>query len=72
MRVLEPLNLVVLEDDVQHEVLCDWSLMYIYTYVDALVANATKDPSQRIVITGMGAATCFGNDIDAFYNRQAA
>ena len=34
------------------------------------MAHATKDPSQRIVITGMGAATCFGNDIEAFYNRQ--
>lgn len=30
---------------------------------------AARDPSQRIVITGMGAVSCFGNDVDAYYNK---
>ncbi len=30
---------------------------------------ATRDPTQRIVITGMGVASCFGNDVDTFYDR---
>ena len=37
-----------------------------------VVVQATKDPSQRIVITGMGGVTCFGNDVDTFYDRHAA
>lgn len=35
----------------------------------ALVVRAEKDPSQRIVITGMGIVSCFGNDVDQFYSR---
>ena len=27
------------------------------------------DPKKRIVITGMGIASCFGNDVDHFYNK---
>jgi 3-oxoacyl-[acyl-carrier-protein] synthase II len=28
-----------------------------------------RDPSKRVVITGMGLVSCFGNDIDGFYNK---
>ncbi|MCL7051255.1 hypothetical protein MKW94_008447 [Papaver nudicaule] len=28
-----------------------------------------KDPKKRIVITGMGVVSVFGNDVDSFYNR---
>lgn len=28
-----------------------------------------KDPKKRIVITGMGLVSVFGNDIDTFYNK---
>ena len=31
-------------------------------------AAATKDPSKRIVITGMGVCSVFGNDVDGFYD----
>ena len=31
-------------------------------------AAAERDPKKRVVITGMGVASCFGNDIDTFYN----
>lgn len=27
-----------------------------------------RDDSQRIVITGMGVVSCFGNDVDEYYN----
>ncbi|KAI5063532.1 hypothetical protein GOP47_0022079 [Adiantum capillus-veneris] len=27
------------------------------------------DPKKRVVITGMGLVSCFGNDIDVFYNK---
>lgn len=37
----------------------------------AAVARET-DPSQRIVITGMGVASVFGNDPDAFYEALLA
>ncbi len=33
-------------------------------------AAPTKDASQRIVITGQGLASCFGNEVEAFYDRQ--
>ena len=33
---------------------------------------ATRDPTQRIVITGMGVASCFGNNVDTFYDRYVA
>ena len=26
------------------------------------------DPKKRVVITGMGLVSCFGNDVDAFYD----
>jgi 3-oxoacyl-[acyl-carrier-protein] synthase II len=32
-------------------------------------ASATRDPSKRIVITGIGCCTVFGNDPDKFYER---
>lgn len=32
-------------------------------------AVATQDPKKRVVITGMGVASVFGNDIDHFYNQ---
>lgn len=28
-----------------------------------------KDPKKRVVITGMGLVSVFGNDIDTFYNK---
>lgn len=31
-------------------------------------AAAQTDPKKRVVITGMGVASCFGNDVDTFYN----
>uniref|UniRef100_A0A346THJ0 3-oxoacyl-[acyl-carrier-protein] synthase n=1 Tax=Chlorella vulgaris TaxID=3077 RepID=A0A346THJ0_CHLVU len=31
-------------------------------------AAAQADPKKRVVITGMGVASCFGNDVDTFYN----
>lgn len=31
-------------------------------------AAAEKDPKKRIVITGMGVVSCFGNDVDKFYD----
>lgn len=40
--------------------------------MSAVSARASKkDPSQRVVITGMGVVSCFGNDVDTFYNRCA-
>lgn len=27
------------------------------------------DPKKRIVITGMGVVSCFGNDVDTFYDK---
>jgi hypothetical protein len=36
----------------------------------AVVAvRAERDPTQRIVITGMGIASCFGNDPDKFSDK---
>eukprot|EP00959_Pyramimonas_sp_CCMP1952_P240079 5017083-Pyramimonas_sp.AAC.2 len=37
-----------------------------------LVSCAAKDPSQRIVITGMGICSVFGNDVDTFYDKLLA
>lgn len=28
-----------------------------------------KDPKKRVVITGMGLVSCFGNDVDVFYDK---
>jgi 3-oxoacyl-[acyl-carrier-protein] synthase II len=38
----------------------------------AAAAGPRTDPSQRVVITGMGVVSCFGNDVDAFYNELLA
>lgn len=35
-------------------------------------ASAARDPTQRIVITGQGVASCFGNDVDTFYDSLLA
>ncbi|MCO5560659.1 hypothetical protein L7F22_014276 [Adiantum nelumboides] len=38
----------------------------------ATIANAPKretDPKKRVVITGMGLVSVFGNDIDTFYDK---
>ncbi len=32
-------------------------------------AAATRDPKQRIVITGIGICSVHGNDPDAFYSK---
>lgn len=40
-------------------------------YDDAVAVRATaeQDPRKRVVITGMGAVSCFGNDYTKFYDR---
>ena len=38
-------------------------------HLPALVVRAERDPSKRIVITGMGIASVFGNDVDKFYEK---
>lgn len=35
-------------------------------------AAGVSNPSQRVVITGQGIASCFGNDVDTFYEKCAA
>lgn len=32
-------------------------------------ASAQRDPKKRVVITGIGCCTVFGNDPDTFYNK---
>jgi hypothetical protein len=32
-------------------------------------ATKQRDPTQRIVITGIGCASVFGNDPDVFYSK---
>ena len=39
------------------------------TITSSSVSSKWKDPTKRVVITGMGAVTCFGNDVDTFYNH---
>jgi hypothetical protein len=34
--------------------------------------GGSKDPSQRVVITGMGVVSAFGNDVDTYYDRLLA
>lgn len=38
----------------------------------SVVVRAEKDPSKRIVVTGMGVASCFGNETDVFYDKLLA
>lgn len=46
-----------------------------YRKVKAMASPTTstpkreKDPKKRVVITGMGLVSVFGNDIDTFYNK---
>lgn len=40
--------------------------------VRAAAVTPRTDPSQRIVVTGMGIASCFGNDVGAFYDKLLA
>ena len=40
-----------------------------YTGSTIVCKAATRDPTQRIVITGMGVVSCFGNDVNTFYDR---
>ena len=37
----------------------------------ALAVLARTDPKQRIVITGQGIVSAFGNDVDTFYDKYA-
>lgn len=39
--------------------------------VHAVMARAEKDPKKRVVITGMGVVSCYGNDTESFYDRCA-
>ena len=32
------------------------------------IVTAHRPDNERIVITGMGVASCFGNDVDTFYD----
>lgn len=45
------------------------SLRYLAGTVKVQAAAAKRDPKQRIVVTGMGCASVFGNDVDHFYNQ---
>ena len=38
----------------------------------AVAAARETDPHKRVVITGMGVASVFGNDVEHFYNWCAA
>lgn len=40
--------------------------------VRAAAVTPRTDPSQRIVVTGMGIASCFGNDVNTFYDKLLA
>jgi hypothetical protein len=40
------------------------------TVVVRAAAAAQRDPKKRVVITGIGCCTVFGNDPDEFYNRR--
>ncbi len=53
-------------------------LLYYQLFVNHRLTGAVRvyattaprtDPKQRIVITGMGIASVFGNDCDVFYDR---
>lgn len=48
-----------------------WRLLNAHTFVGSLAvrAAAETDPKKRIVVTGMGVVSCFGNDVDTFYDR---
>ena len=37
--------------------------------IRAAATAAESDPKKRIVVTGMGVVSCFGNDVDTFYDR---
>lgn len=39
--------------------------------VRAQLTKSPRDPSQRVVITGMGICSVFGNDVDTFYDSYA-
>ena len=45
--------------------------MYAYAGL-AIVRAAAVSDKDRVVITGQGIASVFGNDVDTFYNRQAS
>ncbi len=32
------------------------------------IVTAHRPDNERVVITGMGVASCFGNDVDTFYD----
>eukprot|EP00873_Tetraselmis_striata_P023057 jgi/Tetstr1/443321/TSEL_031336.t1 len=40
--------------------------------VRAQLTKSPRDPSQRVVITGMGICSVFGNDVDTFYDSLLA
>lgn len=40
-------------------------------YLFAVLVRAEKDPRKRVVITGQGVVSCYGNDVDTFYDRYA-
>jgi hypothetical protein len=44
-------------------------LVFLCCVHTVTVTTAEADPNKRVVITGMGVASVFGNDVDTFYNR---
>jgi 3-oxoacyl-[acyl-carrier-protein] synthase II len=40
-----------------------------HTGVVVRASAAVRDPSKRVVITGIGCCTVFGNDPDKFYEK---
>lgn len=40
--------------------------------VTRAAAKRETDPKKRVVITGMGVASVFGNDVDHFYSQLLA
>ena len=51
-----------------------WQTTRVAAAGAVVVRAAVKetDPHKRVVITGMGVASVFGNDVEQFYNRRAA
>ncbi|XP_004504688.1 3-oxoacyl-[acyl-carrier-protein] synthase I, chloroplastic [Cicer arietinum] len=47
-------------------------LSHISAAVTTTAPQREKDPKKRVVITGMGLASVFGNDVDGFYDKLLA
>lgn len=47
---------------------CFYSDQGVYRVAGRCIVTAHRPDNERIVITGMGVASCFGNDVDTFYD----